>query len=839
MKPRFLVIFLSALLLAASAVHPVWAVDMQAHVASDEAKAAYTTYLSKQTAYYTGNYTYTKMISQTGNTLFGTINTLMGNTCKNGTGFSYNKLRDQYINVDRDLNNSSNIIGYYDGSSFSGTWDNGETWNREHTWPQSKFGGSNSSGTSLPIGYDMQSVRPASTKVNSSRGNTAYGEGSAYYDPNEITINNANYNSINNGSYRGDCARVILYDYVVYGKWDTYSNSLYKASVDADLLTQIGSNSNSVFESLLILLKWHMEDPPSLTEMVRNDGGQAYQGNRNVFIDYPELAINMLKDQNGVTAYTVTYNMTETASPAYVYTTKYGFVTYLSDDSGNHPTAVNVTGATANYNATLGRLTLTNATGNVTISTTSAPVTPTTTITFAHSTVNVQIGATTNNAATANSGGAITYSSSNTNVATVSPTGVITGVAAGSCTITATVAANGDYPAKSTTCEVTVFNAADNYNVYWVVNWDYTNLFDSNTAPNGGKPTVPANEPECEGKVFMGWTHQASFSPSTGPTKIFKDGADANNIDNDPTYYYAVFATQNSSGTNESVTDELVKTTFIASSVTSTYTEFEDKSATSDAVYKGKIAGSNSSIQLRSSDNESGVVTTTSGGTAAKITVTWNNNTTDGRTLNIYGKNSAYSESSDLFDSSKRGELLGTIVCGTSTELEIEGSYTYIGFRSASGAMYLNQVDIEWTTGSSTTTYSNYTAECGETPEPCTQLTQPNVTAVPGDQQITLTWPEVEDAVSYTVIIDDGDGYTTECLATANIGEVTSTDGTCTCIITGLTNGLTYTTLVEAVAAETSCNSDVDEDTATPFADCQATVTVVTDNTDWGTVSVE
>lgn len=353
------------------------AIDMQAHVASDEGKAAYTTYVSKQSAYYTGNYTFANMITQTGNTLFGTINTLMGNTCLNGNnGYSYDALRTEYVNVDRDLNNSSKIIGYYDGSSFSGTWDSGKTWNREHTWPQSKFKGTtNSSGTGIPIGYDMQSVRPASTAVNSGRGNTAYGEGSDYYDPNEISINNSNYKSSNNGTYRGDCARVILYDYVVYGKWGSYSNSLYRSSVTADLLTQIGTNSNSVFESLTILLKWHMQDPPSLTEMVRNDGGQDYQGNRNVFIDYPELAINMLKDQSGVTTYPVIYNITETASPAYTYTTPYGFVTYLTNSGGTHPGTVTVSGASYTYEASLGRLTISNVTGTVTITTSTSSVT--------------------------------------------------------------------------------------------------------------------------------------------------------------------------------------------------------------------------------------------------------------------------------------------------------------------------------------------------------------------------------------------------------------------------------------------------------------------------------
>lgn len=116
----------------------------------------------------------------------------------------------------------------------------------------------------------------------------------------------------------------------------------------------------------------------------------------------------------------------------------------------------------------------------------------------------------------------------------------------------------------------------------------------------------------------------------------------------------------------------------------------------SDAVYKAQCAGGNSSIQLRSNSSNSGVVSTTSGGKVRSITVTWNSNTTSGRTLNVYGKSEAYSAASDLYNSSSQGTLLGTIVCGTSTKLEIESDYEYIGFRSASGAMYLNEVQIEW-----------------------------------------------------------------------------------------------------------------------------------------------
>jgi len=351
------------------------AIDMQSHVASDAGKAAYTTYVTKQAAYYTSTYAYADLMTETGSVLFGTLNQLMGETNKIASSrYSYGNLRYQYVNVDRDLNDATKIISFYSGQQLSSTWDGGSTWNREHTWPQSKFEGSQTTdGTSIPIGYDMQSIRPASTSVNSDRGNTAYGEGGSYYDPNDVAISNSNYSTISSGTYRGDCARVILYDYITYGKNGTYYNALYLSACKTDLLTQIGTNSNSVFESLAILLKWHMQDPPSLTEMTRNDGGEVYQGNRNPFIDYPELAINMLKGSSNLTTYTVTTNTTATVAPNYQYTTSGGFVTYLTYFDGTHPAAVTVTGGSSQYNATLGRLTVSSASGAVNISTNDDP----------------------------------------------------------------------------------------------------------------------------------------------------------------------------------------------------------------------------------------------------------------------------------------------------------------------------------------------------------------------------------------------------------------------------------------------------------------------------------
>ena len=354
---------LLGIIIALFPLRSIAAIDMQAHVASDEGKQAYVDYLAEQDAYYTGAYAYDSLVVLTGDTLFGRINTLMGNTCRIASGFDYDKLRNNYVKVDRDLNNEVYIIGYYNGVSFKGVWDAGATWNREHTWPQSK-----GAKKSKPMGYDMQSVRPTLKSVNSSRGNKGYGENTGYYDPNELSVENPDYNPVNLGTYRGDAARVILYDYLVYGAAGGYKNHLYNGT--AQLLKKVGAGSDStLFESMHILLKWHMQDPPSLTEMVRNDGAQDYQGNRNPIIDYPELAIEIFSNYDKITSYPVTYNLVETVSPRYMHTLSEGFITYLTNKDGSHPDEVTVTGGQCSYDADLGRLIITDVTGILTIST--------------------------------------------------------------------------------------------------------------------------------------------------------------------------------------------------------------------------------------------------------------------------------------------------------------------------------------------------------------------------------------------------------------------------------------------------------------------------------------
>lgn len=133
----------------------------------------------------------------------------------------------------------------------------------------------------------------------------------------------------------------------------------------------------------------------------------------------------------------------------------------------------------------------------------------------------------------------------------------------------------------------------------------------------------------------------------------------------------------------------------------STYIDWSGKKGSaSSAVYAGNSAGQYNSVQLRSKNDNSGIITTASGGTLTSVEVKWNSNNSDKpspRVLNVYGKNSAYSATTDLYDSSKQGTLLGSITCGSSTSLTVSGNYTYVALRSAENALYLDEIKITWT----------------------------------------------------------------------------------------------------------------------------------------------
>ena len=270
----------------------------------------------------------------------------------------------------------------------------------------------------------------------------------------------------------------------------------------------------------------------------------------------------------------------------------------------------------------------------------------------------------------------------------------------------------------SQTINVTAAVTCTQYTITWSISGDETQ---KTTFYAGGDWELPENPTfDCNGRVFVGWTNTEILQPQDiAPNVLYKEQGEFPTIESDRTFY-AVFAqegTGDGSGT-ATVTDVLNREWTDVSGTT--YKDWNGKTATSSAVYAGNSAGGNESIQLRSdaSKDAAGIITTTSGGKATKVIVAWHNGTAADRTLNVYGKNSAYSAVADLRGENTRGTLLGTIVNGTSTSLTINDDYEYIGLCSKSGAMYLTSIAITWETDGegdgNATTYTSYTTSCAD-----------------------------------------------------------------------------------------------------------------------------
>ena len=157
-------------------------------------------------------------------------------------------------------------------------------------------------------------------------------------------------------------------------------------------------------------------------------------------------------------------------------------------------------------------------------------------------------------------------------------------------------------------------------------------------------------------------------------------------------------------GNAETVTDAITATGFGKYTGT-TYSLLPSSSFTSTAVYTG-VENPTYSIVIhlffvKKTPGYVGIITTTSGGTLKNVTVSWKSNTAAGRTLNVYGSNSPFSVKSSY---ASQGKLIGTIVCGKSTSLDVTDSYTYVALASKSGAMYFNEIDITWETSSAPAT---------------------------------------------------------------------------------------------------------------------------------------
>lgn len=355
---------------------------------------------------------------------------------------------------------------------------------------------------------------------------------------------------------------------------------------------------------------------------------------------------------------------------------------------------------------------------------TSAPV-----VTISGANITTVGSTTTLSAELTNVSGDVAWTSSDTNVATVNG-GVVTGVGMGTATITAGV--NGTegkmniivYPAAGEltiaealkVCELT---GTDNSPyAYWttgvITECTYSDKYSNYTVTiSDGTDSIVAYGITGDAEIMVGdeITVTGYLVNYSNTTKEFSTGSTFTKIVNDVTeairaelneiaakmslaYKYEANFESVVLPSTQTFTDLLDKT-FTGVSGTS-YTNWSGKTVTngSGAVYAGNSAGGNSSIQLRSNNSNSGIVTTKSGGKAVKIVVSWNSNTGADRTIDIYGKNTAYSAATDLYGDNK-GTKIGSIKKDT-TELVINGDYEYIGIRSSNGALYLTSIEIVW-----------------------------------------------------------------------------------------------------------------------------------------------
>ena len=158
--------------------------------------------------------------------------------------------------------------------------------NREHCFPKSWWGGL----TNVPAYVDLFHLYPSEAKANQAKSNYPLGEVvSSTFDNGVVKVGYATTGQGGgsakvfepNEEYIGDFARTYFYVVTCYSnlKWDT------------KYMYMLEQNDYPTLKpwAIDLLLKWHRADPVSEKEVNRNEAVYGFQGNRNPFIDHPEL----------------------------------------------------------------------------------------------------------------------------------------------------------------------------------------------------------------------------------------------------------------------------------------------------------------------------------------------------------------------------------------------------------------------------------------------------------------------------------------------------------------------------------------------------------------------
>ncbi|MDY0139774.1 MAG: endonuclease [Candidatus Izemoplasmatales bacterium] len=167
-------------------------------------------------------------------------------------------------------------------------------WNREHIWSKSRGDFEIKEGTTsvLDMGAhtDLHHLVAAERTMNSIKNNRMFEDCNSETDQNVTDVGYGNY-TCNEWSFeprdevKGDVARMLFYMAVRY---EGEEGDMVDLELTNDLIVD-KSSKLPFYGYLEDLLKWHIQDPVSEKEVLRNQVIYSYQRNRNPFIDRPEL----------------------------------------------------------------------------------------------------------------------------------------------------------------------------------------------------------------------------------------------------------------------------------------------------------------------------------------------------------------------------------------------------------------------------------------------------------------------------------------------------------------------------------------------------------------------
>lgn len=208
------------------------------------------------------------------------------------------------------------------------------------------------------------------------------------------------------------------------------------------------------------------------------------------------------------------------------------------------------------------------------------------------------------------------------------------------------------------------------------------------------------------------------------------------------------------------------------------YTDAFSWTSSNGVTYSGyAMVGTSSTIQLNNKNSNVGIISST-GGLIKSVTIDWNSSTVNDRTIEIFGKETPYSSSADLYIPANKGTLIGTITKGESTSLTIDNPYEYIGIY-APNAVYLNSVTLEW-------------IEDTRTPLAATTSVTASQDGIVSNT-INVEWDAVEGAGSYYVELFD---------SSLNSVEIKTITGATSCSFEGLEYKTEYLVSVIAVPSD-------------------------------------